>query len=159
MRPLLIIIVTALSMLASPASADDQPPVAVTRKIQKSIEIVRLVEAFTKAQHDFDQPRLRALTAEGYSEISPIGEVDPRDKMLSFYDPADKVEAPAMILGDSSVGMIGRHAAIVITTISYQVPGKEGPHSVAMRAVFVAHREHRTWKLIFAQYTPIRSKS
>lgn len=118
-----------------------------------------MVGAFTKAQHDFDQAQLRALTADSYVEISPLGEVDPRGRMIGFYDPAKKGEAPAITLGDSSVRMIGRDAAIIITMISYLVQAKEGPRTVAMWVVFVAQRDRPAWTLVSAQYTPVRTKS
>ena len=99
------------------------------------------------------------LTTDDYVEISPIGEIDPRDKMLGFYDPAKKVEGPAMTVSDTNVRMVGRDTAIAVTTISYSLPGKDGSRAVSIRAVFVAERDGRMWKLASAQYTPIRTKS
>ena len=79
--------------------------------------------------------------------------------MLGFYDPAKKVDGPPMTFGERSVRVIGRDAAVAVTAISYTVPAKDGPRTVSMRAVFVAHRDRGTWKLVSAQYTPIRPKS
>ena len=54
----------------SPAQAADRRPGAITKQVQKSLEIVKLVEAFTKAQHDVDQAQLLALTANSYENIT-----------------------------------------------------------------------------------------
>lgn len=152
-----IIAMTLLAVLAFPARASNQPPAAI-KKNQQSIEIVRLTDAFIKAQHDFDQDQLRALTADDYVEISPIGEVDPREKMIGFYDPAKKAEGPSMTIGERTIRMIGGDNAIAVTSIAFAVPSKDGPRMVALRTVFVAHRERGRWKLVSAQYTPIRTK-
>ena len=140
MRLFSTITFAALATLTSPARADDRPTAAITRNIQQSITIVQLVEAFTKAQHDFDQAQLRALTADDYVEISPIGEVDPRDKMLGFYDPAKRSRA-VDDHGRQSVRMIGRDAAIAVTGFLFRAD-ERGPRMVSIRAVFVARREH-----------------
>lgn len=151
-------IIAAMLAAGTPVAADAKALSALAGQVGEAGRVVQLVEAFTKAQHDFDQARLRALTADDYVEISPIGEVDPRDKMLGFYAPANKVDGPAMTLSDTNVRMAGPDAAIAVTMISYSIPGKDGPRTVAMRAVFVAQRDGRTWKLASAQYTPIRTK-
>lgn len=158
MRILSVITVAAFA-LASPAGAADRLPASATKQIQLSIEVVDLVQAFMKAQHDFDQAALRALTADSYAEISPIGELDPRDKMLGFYDPAKKIDGPAMTLSDTTVRAVGRDGAVLVTTISYQLPTKDGLRTVSLRAGFVAQRIGGAWKLVSAQYTPIRAKS
>ena len=55
-----------------------------------------LVQRFATAQGTFDRAALEALTAENYVEISPLGEVDPRSKMLSFYVKHDDKPLPAI---------------------------------------------------------------
>ena len=154
-----LLFLAVLLGVSAPASSDAEPPAALAGQVREAVQVVQVVEAFNRAQNAFDQARLRALTTDDYVEISPIGEVDPRDKMLGFYDPAKKVAAPAMTLSDTTVRMIGRDVAIAITTISYTIPGKDGSRTVAMRAVFVVRRASRTWRLASAQYTPIRVKN
>jgi hypothetical protein len=155
----LLPILAALLAAGAPAPADTKSIAAVAGHVREAGQVLQLVEAFTRAQHDFDQARLRALTTDDYMEISPIGEVDPRDKMLGFYDPAKKVDGPAMTVSDTTVRMVGRDVSIAVTKISYSLPANDGPRAVAMRAVFVARRDGLTWKLASAQYTPIRAKS
>jgi len=152
-------ILAALLAAGAPAPADAKALATLAGQVREAGQVLQLVEAFTRAQHDFDQARLRALTTDNYVEISPIGEVDPRDKMLGFYDPGKKVDGPAMTVSDTNVRMVGRDVAIAVTMISYSLPTRDGVRAVAMRAVFTARRDGRTWKLVSAQYTPIRAKS
>ena len=71
-----------------------------------------LVQRFSAAQSTFDMATLKAVTADNYIEISPLGEVDPREKMLSFYVRKDDKPRPAIavdeittrVLGDTAVG-------------------------------------------------------
>ena len=113
-----LLFLAVLLGVSAPASSDAGPPAALAGQVREAVQVVQVVEAFNRAQNAFDQARLRALTTDDYVEISPIGEVDPRNKMLDFYDPAKKVAAPPMTLGDTTVRMAGRDVAIAITSSS-----------------------------------------
>lgn len=116
-----------------------------------------LVEKFTAAQGKFDVGQLSALTAEDYIEISPLGEVDPRAKMLGYYAPEHKVDAPPVTISETDVRVHG-DTALEIAKISYAMPGPDGQtHAVEMRVVFVARKAGSEWKLESAQYTGIRA--
>ncbi|AQR75717.1 hypothetical protein BXU08_06565 [Sphingomonas sp. LM7] len=133
------------------------PPATHARQDPAAQEaLVRLVGDFVRAQQSFDVPRLTALTAPDYLEISPVGEVDSREKMLGFYAPDKKSNAPAVEIVEPVVRMFG-DTAIVIARLAYtvQVPG-QSPRVMALRASFVARREGGSWKLVSAQYTGIR---
>lgn len=112
-----------------------------------------LVQRFTAAQSNMDAAALKALTADDYIEISPLGEVDPRDKMLSFY--TEKRPSPAATVDDVTTRMLG-DTAIVIARISYTrvVDGQTQQRS--LRSTFVAEKRNGAWKLVSAHYTPIR---
>ncbi|WP_404338615.1 nuclear transport factor 2 family protein [Sphingomonas sp. MMS12-HWE2-04] len=118
--------------------------------------LVRLVEDFVRAQAAFDAARLGALTTADYLEISPIGEVDSRDKMLGFYAPDKKTDAPAVEILEPVVRVFG-DSAIVFAKLAYtiQVPGQP-PRMMALRASYVAHRMAGSWKLASSHYTGIR---
>ncbi|MBS0479690.1 MAG: nuclear transport factor 2 family protein [Proteobacteria bacterium] len=146
--------------IASPLPAMAQSTADLARLVAEQGPIVEAVRTFITAQHDFDLATIERMTAEDYVEISPLGEVDPRAKMLGFYTPDKKVAAPAMQIGDSVVTMIDDRAAVVTTSVSYGVgTAGEPPRTLALRAVFVARRVAKVWKLVSAQYTPIRSKN
>lgn len=118
--------------------------------------LVRIVEDFIRAQRTFDVPRLTALTTPDYLEISPVGEVDSREKMLSFYAPERKSSAPTIEIREPVVRVF-RDSAIVVGKLAYtiQAPGQP-PRLMELRASFVAHCVAGRWKLASAQYTAIR---
>lgn len=125
---------SAVPAIAAPAA--DKDPAAV-------------VDAFVAAQGAFDQATLAQLTAPDYVEISPLGEVDPRDKMLGFYAPDKKQPYPPITASERDVRVTG-DLALVTSRLAF---GER-----ALRAVFVLRRDAGKWLLVSAQFTPIRVK-
>ena len=64
-----------------------------------------LVRKFTDAQVQRDAAALRALTSEQYIEVSPVGELDPREKMLGFYVKDASRAAPARTVPSHGLGV------------------------------------------------------
>ena len=131
---------------------------AGARAQEPSTQVADVVKQFIEAQHTFDLTAITRLTAPTYVEISPLGEVDPREKMLGFYTPDKKQPAPATAVDTPDVRLYG-DTAIATTKLGFDAPGPDG-NAVKreMRAVFLVHREGGMWKLVSAQYTGIRSK-
>lgn len=121
---------------------------------------IPLLRGFLDAERDFDQAGIAARITQDYVEVSPIGEVDERERMLGFYALANKRAAPAIALDEVTTQVV-RDAATVTARLGYSVPGPDGQvRMIAMRGGFVFRRERGDWKIAFAQYTPIRpSKS
>jgi ketosteroid isomerase-like protein len=117
--------------------------------------VTELVQRFTNAQAAMDAPTLAALTADNYIEVSPVGEVDPRDKMLTFYVKDDKRVLPAMKVEDMTARLLGE-TAVVIAKITYSQVIEGQTRAFSLRSTFVAERIGGAWKLVSAQYTPIR---
>jgi ketosteroid isomerase-like protein len=128
---------------AAQAATDAAPP------------ITELVQRFTNAQAAMDASTLAALTADYYVEVSPVGEVDPREKMLTFYVKDEKRVLPAMKIEDSTTRVLG-DTAIVIAKITYSHVIEGQPRAFSLRSTFVAEKIGGAWKLVSAQYTPIR---
>ena len=95
-----LVILTPHSAFAAPLTQSEQ-------------ELTRLVEQFTQAQVAFEPAVLKELTTEDYIEVSPLGEVDPRDKMLGFYDPEYKVEASVADVSEINVRIYSETAVVV----------------------------------------------
>ena len=112
---------------------------------------VELVQRFLDAQSHYDVPSLRALTSEQFVEISPLGEVDPRDKMLGFYVKDAPPAPPPLTIDERQVRVLG-DSAIVTVKLTLNINGQ--PRS--LRSNFVAHKEGAQWKLVSAQHTPMR---
>ena len=110
-------------------------------------EVTTLVDRFLAAERAYDAAALARLVTPDFVEISPIGEVDGRDRFLSFYTPDKRQPAPDVAVDERGVRLDG-DTAIVTMRLSY------GPAS--LRAVFVARRRAGGWALASTQFTPIR---
>ncbi|RDE07407.1 nuclear transport factor 2 family protein [Sphingomonas aracearum] len=114
----------------------------------KASDPAQLVDAFIAAQRSFDQAALARLTAPEYVEISPLGDFDPREKMLGFYAADKKQPVPEITVSEREVVMLG-DTAIVTARLAI------GPRAV--RAGYVAHKDKAGWRLVSAQFTPVRT--
>jgi uncharacterized protein (TIGR02246 family) len=121
-----------------------------------SADVTALVRRFVKAQQSFDPSVLTDATTEDYLEISPRGEVDKRNDVLRFYDPAHRVDVPSATISDENIRILG-DAAVDIVAIKYMVAEEGKPsHDIRIRAAFVAIRRQGVWKLASAHYTTIQ---
>lgn len=119
-------------------------------------------QAVLDAQRTFDQPALDALLAPDYLEISPVGDVDDRAEVLSFYSADAKAKATAggmvplsSLASDTNIRIDGDHA-IVIALDTVRIKTGETEREVAMRLAFHFRRIDGKWLLQTAQYTPQR---
>ena len=120
------------------------------------VPLVELLDAFTKAQREYDPVALTRLTTNDYLEVSPVGDVDTREEMLSFYAPEKKRVSPMITISERVVRR-DREEAIVVVKLSFTALGPdEATRAVAMRASFFARRTRGVWRIAAAHYTPIR---
>ncbi|WP_377704615.1 nuclear transport factor 2 family protein [Pseudoduganella sp. UC29_71] len=143
-RRLLPGIVFSLVCVLNASAADNGSPA-----------LVELVQRHAEAQRDFDQATLQAVTADNYVEVSPAGEVDSREKMLSFYAPDQKRAAPQLTVTEPLVRVLG-DTAVVLARLNYTMGADAQARTFAMRASYVAQLKEGKWKLVSAQYTGIR---
>jgi uncharacterized protein (TIGR02246 family) len=119
-----------------------------------------LVKQMTDAQAAYDANTLDKIFTSDYIEISPVGEFDPREKVLGFYKPELKPPAGKMSAvteaTEFSIRNYGKFA-IVITRLNYTITtdGKTLPPR-SIRATIVCRKEKGAWKIASAQYTGIR---
>ena len=118
-------------------------------------QLLKLVQSYTEAQRDFEPSKIDAIVTRDFYEVSPLGEVDPREKVLGFYLPANKREAPTLELSEPSIQMFGNTGTILVK-LSGSVTANAEKRSFAFRAGYVAVNEGGKWKLASAQYTGIR---
>jgi uncharacterized protein (TIGR02246 family) len=119
-----------------------------------------LVKQMTDAQSAYDAAALDKIFTSDYIEISPVGEFDPREKVLGFYKPelkppADKMSATTE-LTEFSIRNYDKFA-VVIVRLNYTITseGKALPPR-SMRATIVCRKEKGAWKIASTQYTGIR---
>jgi ketosteroid isomerase-like protein len=110
------------------------------------------VDKFLDAQSRYNVAALRALTADQFVEISPLGEVDPREKMIGFYIKEPPPAIPEVTIDERQVRVFG-DSAVVTVKLTFKVNGQ--PRS--LRSNFVVHQEGAQWKLVSAQHTPLRA--
>lgn len=109
------------------------------------------VDKFLDAQSHYNVAALRAVTADQFVEISPLGDVDPREKMIGFYAKDSPPASPEVTIDERQVRVFG-DSALVTVKLTFNVNGQ--PRS--LRSNFVVHREGAQWKLVSAQHTPMR---
>ena len=122
--------------------------------------LTSLVKQFVAAQTAFDAKALDRLLSRDYLEVSPLGEVDPRDKVLGFYDPSQKPPASVMAttasVDEVSVREHGT-TAVVVARFNYAMTSKgEAMPPRSIRATLVCVRDGGAWQVASAQYTSIR---
>lgn len=150
-----LIAAIASTMIASlPASA--QPPSSAALEAAKDKPMLAVPEQYLAAQRDFDAASLAVLTDRDFVEISPVGEIDPRAKMLGFYTPDKKSPAPPMRFERIHAWKDGASGS-VIGKIIYSFAAPDGTTRTSeLTAAFQLRKVQRQWKLITAQYTPVR---
>jgi ketosteroid isomerase-like protein len=119
-----------------------------------------LVKQMTEAQINYNPETLDKIFTSDYIEISPIGELDLRGKVLGFYKPEAKPDSSKTTAivepTDFSIRTYDKFA-IVITRLNYTrtVEGKTLP-PMSLRAMIVCRKEKGEWKIASVQYTGIR---
>lgn len=109
--------------------------------------------AYFRSEAQFDLDGLKAVLDPDFVEISPLGEVDDHARVLSFYTPDKKVVAPPMTFDAYQVHVHG-DTAVMTTHASFTVQGQARSLTVGL----VARRVGNAWKMLSAQYTPVRQK-
>ncbi len=115
----------------------------------------RAAQDYVRATSGFDQALLQQILAPNYQEISPVGEVDARDKVISFYPAAAKAKAPPVtpVLSELTSRVYGEALVISTGKLTYSFAGT--PHSRSMRVQFVSALQQNRWQLVSAQFTGI----
>lgn len=126
------------------------PPLAHASDAQTPEEAAK---RYLEAEAHFDQKALETVLAPSFVEISPAGEVDERDRVLSFYAPDKKIDVPPTQVEPFQVRLHG-DTAVLTTRITFEMQGQ----SRSLTAGIVARHGNSGWKLVSAQYTGIRPR-
>ncbi|HEV7644759.1 MAG TPA: nuclear transport factor 2 family protein [Pyrinomonadaceae bacterium] len=138
-------------LLTGPVFAQKKP------NVKTEAALISVVKQMVDAQSAFDVAALEKITTADYIEISPLGEFDPREKMLGFYKPELKPKNME-IKNDADEFSIRDYGkfAIVIVRLNFLITmdGKTAPPR-SMRATYVCRKEKDAWKIASAHYTGI----
>lgn len=126
----------------------------------KDLPVQKAVQRLIAAQISYDQKALESLFAPDYIEVSPLGEVDKRNKVIGFYSAEAKAEASKQpIVVDASEEEIRNYGtfAVVILKLTYTIQNEEKKAiSRAMRATIALRKIGKDWKVASTQVTGIR---
>lgn len=143
---ILKVIATACLLMGVAAQSQAQA------QAQTASDPLSLVKAHLKAQIDFDADTLKAITHTAYVEISPAGELDEREKMLSFYAPEKKKSAPNVGMSDIVTRDFG-DTKLIVVTLNYEMKIQEQIRKFSMQASYLSCKENGEWKICSVQYT------
>jgi ketosteroid isomerase-like protein len=123
-------------------------------------KLTALVKQMTDAQMSYQPDALDKIFTADYIEISPVGEFDPRAKVLGFYKPEMKPDSSKMSASVEATDFSIRNYdkfAIVIARLNFTrtVEGRTLP-PFSLRATIVCRKEKGDWKIASVQYTGIR---
>jgi hypothetical protein len=129
--------------------------------VKTETELKALVKQMTDAQVRYDTITLDKIFTNDYIEISPVGEFDPREKVLGFYTPEAKSKmggAEATVETDDFSIRSYDKFAIVIARFSFtrKIAGELPRPPFNIRATLVCRKEKGVWKIATASYTGIR---
>jgi len=134
--------------------------VSVFAQSKEDDALKSLVKQMTDAQSGYDAAALDKILTADYIEISPVGEFDPREKVLGFYKPELKPPADKMTVSTEATEFsirVYEKFAIVITRLNYTMTGDGKPLPPrSIRVTIVCKKEKGAWKIASAQYTGIR---
>jgi uncharacterized protein (TIGR02246 family) len=152
-RYVLSLLVTLATVVCSVAAPQQ------SQRIKDERELTALVKQMAEAQSKFDPATLDKIYTSDFIEISPVGEVDPRDKVLGFYKPEAKPPADMTptVTSDEFLIRTYNNFAVVIARLTYAVgnaPAARPPFSI--RVTLVCRKEKGGWKIASSQYTGIR---
>src|SRR5436190_16720703 len=120
--------------------------------------VVAVVQQLADAQRTFDQAALDRLLTSDYVEVSPVGDVDDRSKVIGFYSADAKAKSPvvsSIVIDEPNVRIDGTHA-IVIVRQTTNVGSAGASRAVVMRVTAHLRRIGNDWRIASTHYTGIR---
>ena len=155
----LVLCCAFLLLSCVPSQTSSMPPEGFKFKVEE--EINTLLRRFTEAQKNYDARVLDEILAPDYVEISPLGEVDPRAKVIAFYAPEKKSERGGGELVsyglDEMTTRIYGDTAIIVARLPFTLKTPDGETSSrALRCTIVCRKMRGKWRIASAQYTGIR---
>jgi len=134
--------------------------VATTQAASSSVEraVVVVVQQLADAQRTFDQAALDRLLTADYVEVSPVGDVDERAKVIGFYSADAKAKSPevsSIVIDQPTVRIDGTHAIVIVRQTTNVGPAGAS-RAVVMRVTAHLRRTGNDWRIASTHYTGIR---
>ena len=136
----------ALVVAAAPATAQRTPDAA---------GLERVIDRFNAARVAFDPAGRAATRAPGCEEISPVGDVDDRARVIGFYAADQRRAAPAIERGERRTALLPGFG-VTTERVSIRVARPDGTAAIrSLRVRYVGLRRGADWLLVSVQYTPM----
>ena len=120
--------------------------------------VVVVVQQLADAQRTFDQAALDRLLTADYIEVSPVGDVDERAKVIGFYSADTKAKSPevsSIVIDEPRVRIDGDHAIAIVRQTTNVGPAGAS-RAVVMRVTAHLRRSGNEWRIASTHYTGIR---
>ena len=115
-----------------------------------------LVQQQVDAQLAFDANTLQRILHDSYLEVSPVGEIDTKAKVVAFYDPAKKRSGPVATLSDLNV-RVYQQTAVVTGHVVFAMTMPDGKENrFTMAGSWVIAEQEGAASIVSAHYTPVR---
>lgn len=114
-----------------------------------------LTSEMANAQVAYDQIAFERIYAADFIEVSPVGEVDSRAKVIAFYDRRPGNGPQEVEVSEVSIRSYGP-TAVVIAKLTYKFPVAAQAPPRSMRVTLVCRKDKAVWKITSAHYTGIR---
>jgi uncharacterized protein (TIGR02246 family) len=141
---LLLAVIAALATTQAPTSAERA--------------VVAVVQQLADAQRTFDQAALDRLLTADYVEVSPVGDVDERAKVIGFYSADAKAKSPevsSIVIDEPRVRIDGNHATVIVRQTTNVGPAGAS-RAVVMRVTAHLRQGGNDWRIASTHYTGIR---
>ena len=142
---------TLLSVIVAIATAQ-----AASSSAERAV--VAVVQQLADAQRTFDQAALDRLLTADYVEVSPVGDVDERAKVIGFYSADAKAKSPevsSIVIDQPTVRIDGTHAIVIVRQTTNVGPAGAS-RAVVMRVTAQLRRSGNDWRIASTHYTGIR---
>lgn len=120
-------------------------------------EVQTTVESYARAASEFDYVKMEKLMAPDYLEVSPLGEVDHHDEVLSFYKVPVEKRGPhptSIEFKDWNIRMLGDSSAVAIFEEDIHL----GPTLMRFRVTSTLMKAPAGWLLVSNHVCGIRQK-
>ena len=119
--------------------------------------VSKTLRQYAEATRNYDWKALDRLFAPEYVEVSPLGEVDVRDKAISFYkQPGPSPDSIAF--DELTVRYPGRDFAVAIFRETATIKRGEKEVTMPFRVTVGLKRHGKEWQLYSSQFVAIRLK-
>lgn len=122
-------------------------------------EIEATLNDYTKAVVAYDVERLEQLLAPDYLEVSPLGEVDLREKVLSFYRVPESQRGPtpsSVVVSELKIRYMDKSKAIAVFREDLEIARGDQKVKMSFRFTSVLTKQGKVWKLVSNHVNGIR---